>query len=80
MQRLNSRPHNLLVFLQTTATANPSGCSIAAGFYFPVTQDYQKRMFAILIAATMAGKRVQLYVNGTCHAWGYAEVLGVSVE
>lgn len=73
-------PGNEMVFLKLSAASNPSGCSAAQGFYFPVNTEYQKRMFAMLLAARAGGQAVQLYVTGTCHLWGYAETTGVVIE
>lgn len=74
-------PSNEVVMFVATVTSNPAQCNNPpTGFYFPVTTEYQKRMFAMLLAAKMAGKRVQIYTDGTCHQWGQALALGIVVE
>lgn len=61
----------------TNITTNPSGCSSVSGFFFNVVDDRTKRMFALLTAAQLAGKTVQLYVTGACGTWSYAQLDGV---
>jgi hypothetical protein len=73
---------NEMVFFVASVASNPSSCG-GTGFYFPVTTDQQKRMFALLTAAKMAGRRVQLYTGDTCvttPGWGQALVTGIVVE
>jgi len=70
-----------LVFIETSVTVNPSGCSYTKGFYFAVNDDRQKRLFAMLLSAQMSGRNVKIYTTGTCHnPWGYAELDGVVVN
>jgi hypothetical protein len=70
-----------LVFIETSLTSNPSGCSHAKGFYFAVNDDRQQRLFAMLLAAQMASRNVKIYTTGSCHAtWGYAQLDGVVVN
>ena len=70
-----------LVFIETDATANPSSCTDRTTFYFSVADDRRKRLFAMLIAAQLAGKTVQIYTTGTCHStWGASELDGVVVR
>ena len=70
-----------LVFVETSVSVNPSGCSYAKGFYFAVNDDRQKRLFSILLSAQMSGHNVKIYTTGTCHnPWGYAELDGVAVN
>jgi hypothetical protein len=73
---------NEMVFFVASVTNNPSSCG-TSGFYFPVTTEQQKRMFALLVSAKMSGKRVQLYTGDTCvttPGWGQALVTGIVVE
>lgn len=70
-----------MVFFVASVTSNPSNCGSPTGFYFPVINDQQRRMFALLVAAKMGGKRVQLYTGDTCvPAWGQNLVTGIVVE
>lgn len=74
-------PSNEMVYFVATVTSNPAQCATPpTGFYFPVTTDAQKRMWALLLSAKMADKRVQIYTDGTCHQWGQALALGIVVE
>jgi len=68
-----------LVFIETTAATNPSGCSHSAGFYFDPSDARRARLFAMLLAAHVAAKPVKVYTTGTCHLWGYAELDGLVV-
>jgi hypothetical protein len=82
---LNQQPVNgvgsTLVFVETSAAVNPSGCSYATGFYFDVSDERRKRMFAMLMAAQLSGRSVKIYTTGTCHSpWGYAELDGVVIR
>lgn len=70
-----------LIFVETTVSMNPSGCSHATGFYFAISNERQKRLFAMLLAAHLASRNVQIYTTGNCHVtWGYAELDGVVVD
>jgi hypothetical protein len=71
-----------MVFFVANVTSNPSSCGASTGFYFPVTNERQKRMFALLIAAKMAGNRVQLYTVDTClpSGWNQNLITGIVVE
>src|SRR5688500_10176981 len=73
-------PSNEMIYFVATVTLNPAGCANPTGFYFPVTTEYQKRMFALLMSAKMTEKRVQIWTDGTCHQWGQTLALGVVVE
>jgi hypothetical protein len=82
---LNQQPTSgvgsTLVFVETTATVNPSGCSHTTGFYFAVTDDRTKRMFAMLMSAQLAGRNVKIYTTGICHSpWNYAQLDGVVIN
>jgi hypothetical protein len=67
-----------LVFIETNLIDNPSGCSHSAGFYFDITDDRGKRLFAMLVAAQLAGRNVKIYTDGTCHSpWNYARLDGL---
>jgi len=58
---------------------NPSGCKVGNTFY----QDYgaigADKMFRVLLEALNTGKRVRLFVSGTCELNGYAEFSSVSI-
>ena len=76
---------NELLFMRVSVTpaANPSDsgqCFARDGFYLPVTTDFQKRLFSMLMAAKLAERRVRIYVTSTCHLWGYAEMQGLVLE
>jgi len=68
-----------LVFVNVSTTVNPSGCTLATGYYFSITDDRTTRLFTMLMMAQASG-RVQIYVTGTCHAWGYALLDAVIVQ
>jgi len=70
-----------LVFIETSVAVNPSGCSHAMGFYFAVNDERQKRLFAMLLSAQLAGRNVKIFTTGVCHnPWGYAELDGVVIN
>jgi hypothetical protein len=70
-----------LLFVETTVSENPSGCSFSTGFYLSVTDDRHKRLAAMLLAAQISGQSVRFYVTGTCHVpWGYSEIDGLAVQ
>jgi hypothetical protein len=74
---------NELLFMRVSVTTNPSdptACSVRDGFYLPITTDFQKRLFAMLMMAKASAMRVRVYHTGTCHTWGYAEIQGVLLE
>ncbi len=83
--RINQQPPTgagaNLVFVDTTVTVNPSGCSYGSGFYFAVVDDRTKRLLAMLMAAQLASRQVQIYTTGTCHdPWGYAQLDGLEMQ
>ncbi len=85
VQGFPAAPSSEMVYFVASVTANPATCTYAGGFYFPVSDERQKRMFAMLLAAKMAGKRVQVYTDGSCHpgaaqGYGHALALGVVIE
>src|SRR6476620_2279001 len=59
-------PGNEMVFVQisVSSSSNTSGCSVATGFYFPVSTELQKRMFAMLLTAKTSGQNVRVYYTG----------------
>jgi hypothetical protein len=73
-------PGNEMLFFQVAPTSNPSGCATPNSYYLPVVTDLQKRLFVMLLTAKTSGKRVRLYVTGTCHVWGYSEIQGAIIE
>jgi hypothetical protein len=79
-QQASVTPGSEMLFLQVSPTTNPSGCLTASSYYLPVVTDLQKRLFVMLLTAKTSGKRVRLYVTGTCHIWGYAEIQGAVIE
>jgi hypothetical protein len=72
-----------MVFLEVGVTSNPTNpslCTYRTGFYFSVTDDRRKRLFASLLAAQMSGKPVKIWANENCHAWGHAELDGLIIN
>ena len=72
-----------MVFIKVAVTSNPSDpgtCTVRDGFYFAVTTDLQRRLFAMLLMAKATGQNVQLWVTSSCHVWGYAEVQGMTIQ
>lgn len=71
------------LFLTVPAgTFNPStaACTVRTGFYLSVTTDHQKRLFAMLLSARLAGRSVRMWVTDVCHVWGHAEIDGVIID
>lgn len=68
-----------LVFVTLEAGSNPSGCSTSTSFYFAVSNDRHKRLFAMLMAAKLAGSSVMLYVTDTCNGI-YAQLDGAVIQ
>jgi len=82
-QNPSTTPGNEMMFVRVSVTVNPSdpgGCFVRDGFYFAVTTDLQKRLFAILLTAKTTGQNVKLYVTNTCHLWGFAEIQGIVLQ
>lgn len=82
---LNQQPAtgagSTMVFVDTTVTINPSGCSQTKGFYFVVNDERKKRIFAMLLTAQMASRSIKIYTTGNCHAsWGFTELDGLVVN
>lgn len=72
-----------LVFVDASVTTNPSdagACTIRNGFYFSVSDDRRKRLFASLLAAQMSSRSVKIYTTGACGPWGYAELDGLIIQ
>lgn len=72
-----------LVFVDVNVAINPSdpaACTARNGFYFGVSDDRRKRLFASLLAAQMSSRTVKVYTTGVCGAWGYAELDGLIVQ
>lgn len=72
-----------LVFVDVNVTINPSdpvACTARNGFYFGVSDDRRKRLFASLLAAQMSSRMVKVYTTGVCGPWGYAELDGLIVQ
>jgi hypothetical protein len=67
------------VFVVASVTGNTSGCSSTTGFYFLLSDERHRRMFAMLLTAQAAGRPVKIYFTGTCHVWGSAFLDGVIV-
>ncbi|MDW7771384.1 MAG: hypothetical protein SCH71_00685 [Desulfobulbaceae bacterium] len=65
--------------LRLPVVKNPSGCRDKTWFY----QDYglkaSDKMFATLLEAVQAGKRVRLYVTGKCNVNGYSDFTAVGI-
>ncbi len=76
----NSPPVSDQVFVVVQVTTNPSSCTSQIGFYFSVTDDRTKRLFAMLMSAQLAGKNVRIFATGNCHSVGYAELDGVVIQ
>lgn len=71
------------VFVETTTPTNAGGCSYGSGFYFAVTDDRRKRLFATLLSAHLAGKTVRMFFStnsSNCHYWGYPLMDGVVIK
>jgi hypothetical protein len=68
------------IMVVVSVTTNPSSCANPSGFYFTATDDRQKRLFAMLMAAHVAGRNVRIYTTGVCHTVGYSELDGVVVQ
>lgn len=69
-----------IVLINVSTTANPSGCSVANGYYLSVTDDRTTRLFTMLMMAQATGRNVQLWVTGTCNVWGWAQLDGLVVQ
>jgi hypothetical protein len=70
-----------MVFFNLSVSTSPSGCSVSTQFYFSVTTDTQKRLFAMLLAAHAAGQSVQVWVTGNClPLWGSTEIDGLVIQ
>jgi hypothetical protein len=67
------------VYVSISVASNPNGCSVSNGFYFSVTDDRTKRLFAMLMSAQAASQIVAVYVTGNCTG-GYGEMDGVSSD
>jgi len=70
---------SLDVFVVVAVSVNPSSCSTPTGFYFSVSDDRTKRLFAMLMGAQLAGRPVRIYTTGNCHTVGYSELDGVQL-
>lgn len=68
-----------LVFVTLAPGTNPSGCSTGDTFYFAVSSERHKRIFAMLMGAQLAGRSVMLYTTGTCHVTDSALVDGAVI-
>lgn len=82
-QQGSTTPGNEMVFVNVGVTSNPSdpgACSVRNGFYFAITTDLQKRLFAMLLTAKASGQNVRVYVTTNCHLWGYAEMQGMIIQ
>jgi len=69
-----------IVLINVSTTSNPSGCSVANGYYLSVTDDRTTRLFTMLMMAQATGRSVMLWVTGTCNVWGYAQIDGLVVQ
>ena len=70
------------VLIEVSVTVNPSdatACSTRNGFYFLVSDDRRKRIFASLLAAQASSRPVKIYTSGNCNVWGYAEIEGLAM-
>jgi len=79
---VNQQPeggYNGYVFVTASLTGNPSGCTVPTFFYFTISDERQKRMFAMLLAAQAAGRQVRIWATDTCHPWGAALLDGVII-
>ena len=77
---VGAAPNQVLV--EVSVTVNPSdatACSTRNGFYFLVTDDRRKRLFASLLAAQASSRPVKIYTSGNCNVWGYAEADGLAM-
>jgi hypothetical protein len=69
-----------VVLINVSTTTNPSGCSVANGYYLSVTDDRTTRLFTMLMMAQATGRSVQLWVTGACNVWRWAQVDGLVVQ
>lgn len=69
-----------IVLVSVATTTNPSGCSVASGYYLAIPDDRATRMFTLSMMAQATGRSMQLWVTGTCNIWGYAFLDEVVVQ
>lgn len=75
-----SKITSLYVLDETTALAklenfsNPSGCKVNRSGDVILNPITQKTWFTVLLSAYMAGKEVDIYVNGSCGKTHWAEL------
>lgn len=70
------------VLVEVSVTVNPSdatACSTRNGFYFLISDERRKRLFASFLLAQAASRSVKIYTSGNCNVWGYAEVEGLAM-
>ncbi len=82
-QQGSTTPGNEMVFVTIAVTTNPSdpsACTLRNSFYFAVSTDLQKRLFAMLLSAKATGQNVRVYVTANCHLWGSAEMQGMVIQ
>ena len=72
--------YNGYVFITASVTGNPSACTNPTFFYFSsITDDRQKRMFAMLLTAQATGRQIRIWATDTCHPWGASLIDGVII-
>lgn len=58
---------------------NPSGCRNKTVFFRDYDLPGTEQMYDTLLAALTTGKRVRVYVTGTCDLNGYSNISSVSI-
>ena len=58
----------------TDITSTPQVCTIPQAYKFFVVDENSRRMFILLLAASLSGKQVILHTTGVCSTEGYAVV------
>ena len=73
-----SAPADMFITSNYTATTS---CAIKTGFHLN-TNDTKRgdRMVSMLLTASIAGKRIKVYMTGSCHPWGQVDISGVRIE
>lgn len=59
--------------------SNPSGCRNKQWFYRDYTGTGADHMFRTLLGAVTAGKKVRVFVTGSCDLDGYSEISSASI-
>lgn len=60
-------------------TDNPSGCKDKQWFYQDYRDTATDHVFDALLAALTTGRKVRVYVTGSCDLNGYSEISSVNI-